>query len=120
MKKHDFILIAVILAVAAAVFCILHFTSSNGAYVTVQVDGKVTQTFSLSKDREYVIKSPGGGTNTLVIKDNKAYVSAANCKNQICVKHKKISKNGETIVCLPHKVVVSVTNDSEEGVDLAA
>ena len=41
----------------------------------------------------------------------------ANCPDEICVHHKPISKNGETIVCLPNKVVVVIKNGIEREVD---
>ena len=46
--------------------------------------------------------------NTIEIKNGKADITAATCKNQICVKHKKIEKKGESIVCLPNKVIVEI------------
>ena len=38
----------------------------------------------------------------------------ADCPDQICRKHKAIDKSGETIVCLPHKVVIEVEADTRE------
>ena len=37
--------------------------------------------------------------------------------DKICVNHAAISKKGETIVCLPHKVVVEVVdkNGTQDG-----
>ena len=48
------------------------------------------------------------GTNTVVIKDGLVYMSDATCKNQVCVNTGKISKKGESIVCLPNKVIVEI------------
>ena len=109
MKKQDFILIGTILAAAIIIFAALHFLPSGGAYVQVEVDRAVVQTLPLSEDTKYIIETENG-TNTLVINDGFAYISEADCKNQICVRHKKISKNGESIICLPHKVVITVVD----------
>ena len=35
----------------------------------------------------------------------------ANCPDKICEGHNKISYKGETIVCLPHKVVIEIVAD---------
>ena len=51
--------------------------------------------------------------NTVEIKDGKVSVSEASCKNQICVKHSSISHSGESIVCLPNRLVVRI--DSRDG-----
>ena len=47
-------------------------------------------------------------SNTLVIKDEMADMIFADCPDQICVKHAPISNVGETIICLPNKVVVTI------------
>ena len=38
----------------------------------------------------------------------------ANCHNHDCMQQGSISKTGETIVCLPHKLVLEVTGGEEE------
>ena len=48
--------------------------------------------------------------NQLVIQDNKAWIESANCSHQVCVKHPKIQYSGETIVCLPHHLVITITD----------
>ncbi|MBR7073307.1 MAG: NusG domain II-containing protein [Eubacterium sp.] len=113
MKKNDFILIGIILVTAACIFAVLHFGVKGGAFVNVEADGKIIQSYSLSEDIETVIKTGTNDTNTLVIKDGCAYVSEASCPDKICVHHRKISKNGESIICLPHKLVISISNKSE-------
>ena len=41
----------------------------------------------------------------------------ADCPDRLCVKQKAICKNGETIVCLPHKVVVEIRSQEENLLD---
>ena len=53
-------------------------------------------------------------------KEGKAYMSGADCPDKLCVKQKAISKKGESIVCLPHKLVVQVTDGSAAEVDAIA
>ena len=116
MKKHDFILIGTILAAAIIIFAALYFLPSKGAYVTVEVDKKTVVTLPLNEDTEYKIETENG-SNLLVIKDGYASVEEADCKNQICVHHRKINKNGESIVCLPHKVVITVSGEDDAEID---
>lgn len=114
MKKHDFILIGIILLAAISVFAALHFAHNEGSYVTVEVDKKAVAAFPLNEDTKYVIKTENG-SNTLVIKDGFAGITEADCPDKICVHHKKINKNGESIICLPHRVVVTVTDSSDNN-----
>ncbi len=114
MKKHDFILIGIILAAAILIFAALHFIPKNGEYVQIEVDRKIVETLPLSEDTTYRIETENG-SNLLVIKDGFAEVTEADCPDKICVRHGKISKSGEAIICLPHKVVVSIISASSEN-----
>lgn len=117
MKKADFILIAVVIALAGVLLFFLYGLNSNsGAYVQVEIDGKTVETLPLDTDVTYEITTDNDGANTLVIKDGYAKMTEANCPDGICKNHKKINRNGESIICLPHKVVVTVVNqrDSDE------
>lgn len=42
------------------------------------------------------------------IKDGYADCTEADCRDGLCVNQKKISKVNETIVCLPHKVIIEI------------
>ncbi|MDE5983792.1 MAG: NusG domain II-containing protein [Eubacterium sp.] len=122
MKKADFILIAVVVAVAGVLLFFLYGANNNsGAYVRLEIDGKVTETLPLDVDAIREIETDDNATNTLVIKDGYAKMIDANCPDGLCTNQKKISRNGESIICLPHKVVVSVVDDnSDEQIDAVA
>ena len=112
--KNDILLATGILLLAAICFLIFSFSMKEGKYALVTVDGEQVYKHSLNEDDETVIlgaNSGSGEQNVLAIKDGKAFVKSANCPDKICVSHRKISKTGETIVCLPHKVVVSVVEE---------
>ncbi len=56
-----------------------------------------------------MIKIPGKvGECILIIKDGEAYMQEADCPNQICVHHSPVSHKGETIVCLPNRVIIEI------------
>lgn len=122
MKKADFIIIGAVVVVAAVMLIFLYGSSSNlGSYVQIEIDGKITETLPLDEDTKKKITTENGGTNTLVIKDGKAKIVEANCPDGICKNHKAINRNGESIICLPHKVVVSVVdNNSDDEIDAVA
>ncbi|MBQ9965100.1 MAG: NusG domain II-containing protein [Clostridia bacterium] len=104
MKKGDYIIIAV--AIASVILSgILAFSlfGSAATSVTVSQNNKVVYSGNINTDNEITL-----GTNTIVINSGAVYMKDATCKNQICVNHKKISKKGESITCLPNKVLVEV------------
>ena len=106
--RNDVIFIAVLLAVVAIAGACLYFFRGEGDTVTVSVDGKEIATYPLNVDRVEDIRTGTDGLNRLVIKDGKAYVETASCPDGICAAHKPIHREGESIVCLPNKVVVTV------------
>lgn len=117
IKKKDILLIAGILIVAFAGLLVFHFTQKNGDMVVVTVDGVVYKEYPLNKEIAVDITGANGGTNHLVIKDGYADVTDASCPDKICVKSRKISKTGESIICLPNKVVVKIEGNNSGDVD---
>ncbi|WP_099468027.1 NusG domain II-containing protein [Konateibacter massiliensis] len=120
MKKNDIILIGIVVVLAIIGFAFFQLTAKEGAEVVVTVEGQEYGVYPLNKEAEIEIKS-NGGINVLVIKDNKAKMMEADCPDELCVNQQPaISKTGETITCLPHKVVVTVKNGEESEVDAIA
>jgi len=117
--KNDIILAVIVVAVAAAGLLLVNVFRTEGSFAVIKIDGKETGRYPLSVDTEVIIETGDNGRNTLVIEDNKAFMKDANCPDKICEGHSKISYKGETIVCLPHKVVIEiVTEDSENELDV--
>lgn len=107
----DIILVGVLLIISLSVFLIVTLTKEEGAVAVVTVDGREVGRYSLFVDGEY---SLNGGTNTLVIKEGKAFVTYASCPDGLCKHQGKISATGERIVCLPNKVMIEIVGAEEE------
>ncbi len=82
--------------------------SPEDLVVSVEAEGKQLYAVPLSDEKELPVMTKEG-ENVVKISGGKAFVESADCKNQICVHSNAISAPGETIVCLPHRVVVSIT-----------
>ncbi|MCD8125793.1 MAG: NusG domain II-containing protein [Lachnospiraceae bacterium] len=117
IKKADLILIGVILAAALFTLGALALTRQTGSFVVVRVDGTEVARYSLTEDRTETIGGVNGGTNVLVIENGTATMTDADCPDQLCVHQGSIRYDGETIVCLPHRVVVEIEGGEEAGVD---
>ena len=117
MKKGDLLVIfAVVLLIAAGFLAMLPARNGQGGVVTVTVSGEKMAEYPIDTDFETEITTEHG-KNTLVIKDGYADITAADCYGNDCVHQKRISKNGEMIVCLPHKLVVEITSYEESEND---
>lgn len=120
--RNDIVLAATVLLLAAAAMLFWYFGRNDGDCVSVLLDGAEIARYPLAEDTVVAIASgEGTGENTLVIEDGKASVSDANCPDGICVQHRAISQVGETIVCLPHKLVIKIIQSADkQGLDMAA
>ena len=118
--RNDVVFIVAILIIAAIGALYLFFFRAEGNVVRVTVDGELYAVYSLSDDVVEDIKM-GENSNRLIIKDGRAYVESASCPDGICVNHHPIFRDGESIVCLPNKVVVTVAiDDGNNEVDIVA
>lgn len=106
-----------ILLLAGAAALYLRLFSAEGAYAVVYVNGEETGRYSLSEDTRVLVGDPEGTYNLLVIRDGHAYMEAASCPDQICVRHNAVSYSGETIVCLPGRFIVEIIGGEDGKVD---
>ena len=121
-SRNDIILAVVIVLIAAAGLLLFVFNREQGSTVSVKVDGIQIASYPLAEDREVPIKTGDNDEhiNVLVIKDGKASISEADCPDKICVETRAVSYVGETVVCLPHKLVIEITNQNADGgIDVA-
>lgn len=117
IKRNDIILTAIFLIIAVLLFASYNlFFRKTGSFVQVTADGKVINSLSLSKDTTITINGYNG-KNILQIKDGYASIIEADCPDKLCQKQKKIKYDGEMLVCLPHKVIVSVISQEETKID---
>ncbi len=111
---------AVLLAVLAALLLWLLLPRSAGGQVVVTVGGQELGRWLLVEDRTLPVQGAGGFSLTLVIQDGAAWVEGSTCPDLICQHHSPIQNRGESIVCLPGQVVITVAGGSGEEVDAIA
>ncbi len=103
----DIILLAGFIIVGGVSILLLLGRSKQGLFAKVIVDGKTVVSLNLNEEREYTLDTPEG-TNTIIVQDGQVFVSYADCPDKVCKNHKPIKNNGETIICLPHKMVIEI------------
>ena len=97
-------------------FLLLQNLQKAGDTVTVTVDGAVYGTYPLAEDRTLTVDT-GRGTNTLCIEGGRVWIAEADCPNHDCVEKGAIAKQGQIILCLPHKLSVTITEQKGGGPD---
>ncbi|MST68574.1 NusG domain II-containing protein [Clostridiales Family XIII bacterium RF-744-FAT-WT-3] len=111
--KADLILMAAIVILGLGISIFLAAGSHQGNKVEITKDGKLWGTYSLDGEHKITIRD-GKERNVVKISGGKVTMESANCKNQVCVHHSPVSRTGESIVCLPHKIVVSIKGEDNE------
>lgn len=121
--RNDIILILALLIVAVVGGIYLFLFREQGNVVKVTVNGEPYGVYSLSQDIIEDIHTGENGSqlNRLVIREGKAFVETATCPDGICAAHRSIFRSGESIVCLPHRVVITVeTVKKDDAPDIVA
>lgn len=119
-KKNDILLIGAILVLALAAYVgtsIFQSVNTHNAKAVVLIDGEEYRSFPLDTDVVERIELPDGSYNVLVIEEGKADVTEASCPDGVCVNHRAVSKQNQSITCLPNKLVVEIRNGEEADVD---
>jgi hypothetical protein len=112
LGRNDLLLVAVILAAALISFIFYINIRNTGTEVVVRVDGERTAAYPLSEDKTVTIEGVGG-RNVLEISGGTARMTEADCPDKLCVHEAPISYGGQSIICLPHRVTVTI--EDEEG-----
>lgn len=114
-KKKDMIFMAVIILFAAGMTLVMRFSQEeSGEMIRIMIDGREYGSYSMKENQTIEILNEWG-YNRIVIEDGSVHMEEADCPDQYCVKHMAITKTNETIVCLPHKLVVEVHAERKEN-----
>lgn len=114
MNKKDLILIISIIilsGIVSALFSVNHNSDIVAECVVIRVNGDIYKTLSLDEDGEYKVETVYGN-NIIVIKNKSVYISEADCRGNDCINEGSISRAGETIICLPHKLSITLEGDN--------
>lgn len=114
------VLAVVLLAVSCALAIWGDRNGGDALTAVISVDGVETQRIALSglKDTEQVVES-NGYTLHIHLTETEVWVETSDCPTQDCVRTGHISRGGQSIVCLPARVIVALEGGpaAEDGVD---
>ena len=123
-KKMDFVIIGVLMILSFLPEIIIGASVGKGysnTYAEITIDGKMYKTVALSEHsgaEVFEIKTHDG-INVIKIKDNKIGIIEADCPDQVCMNPEYIEKAGESLVCLPHKVMIQIKGLSDDDTILS-
>lgn len=113
LLKGDIIIIASVIALALVTFLLtLEMYTQNSNLVEVYIDGEKIHTLPLQNDTTIIIEETY--QNTIVIENNKVKVTNSTCPDGICENFGNISTSGQTIICMPNRLVVTIAGELGE------
>lgn len=115
--KADVAVIAAIGIVATLFLAIPHLNGDLSETVIINQDGKIYGEYPLYNDAVIPVYYELGGYNLILVSEGEVSVTDADCPDKLCVKQRAVSKNGESIICLPHKLVVQISSKEESDLD---
>lgn len=109
MKKMDFLICGLVIV---AGLCLLIFSSgkNQGSQIEIYVDGNLHGVYALSKDEQIDIQSKYG-ENTVLIRNGNVSVVQSSCKDKLEINAGEISRRGESLICLPNRLVITVSGE---------
>lgn len=120
MKRNDGILIVVLIFLAVASFggiALYSRFSTSEPEAVVYLEGTEKGRYPLSHNITVEIRQEDGDCNILQIKNGKAEIIEASCPDKVCVRHRPVSGQGESLICLPNQVVVEIENGEDSEMD---
>lgn len=107
--KNDIFLTALIIIFCVALLVLPFLFSSDGSSVLIYVDGELFAEKSLDENSETDVK----GLLKVVIKNGEAHVEDSVCPNGSCEHSYAVSSSGESIICLPNKIIIKISGETE-------
>lgn len=123
IKKGDtaiFLSIILLTLVLLGVYYVREFfLNKNYAELkaVIKIDGEVQREIYLSNHNERFTINTDKGYNIIWVHDGGIEIEEADCPDQICVNTAFINKPGQMIVCLPHKLVITIEGGQAHDID---
>lgn len=108
----------IVVCIALFSWIALSHASPYASKAVILVHGKVYKVVSLDKNGTFDIRWKGVHLMTVQIKNGAVRAKESTCKNKICVHTGWISKDGQSIVCVPNRVIIYTKGAKQTSYDL--
>lgn len=113
LKWGDFVIIAAVLLLAAALTAWFALGTSDGQlYAEVWQDDVLVERVKLTDETNREIDLDGH--NVIVLAGKTARMESADCHDQVCVRTGTLTRAGQVAVCLPNRVILKIVGETGE------
>ena len=114
ITKGDIILIAGLLLLCLVLF-VTSFGKSEGLRAEIYVGGEKTHSIALSEvEKGYTLTE--NGCQLLIERDGVSFIDSP-CGDRLCIKKGKLKRQGDTMACVPERVVVIIKSNGKKQID---
>ena len=111
LKIGDYAIVLIVGALIIFLFSRFFFNRSSES--RVEVTGRAFQKYyDININRVINVEGPLGAT-TVIIEDGEVRVVDSPCREKICIKMGGKKRVGDQIICVPNRVIVEITGESE-------
>ncbi|MDE7436316.1 MAG: NusG domain II-containing protein [Lachnospiraceae bacterium] len=118
--KNDIILLSAIVILTLGFLVGMTQLLHQGQRILITVDGEIYGSYLLSETQDIEIRKDGAVVNIVRIENGRAHMSMADCPDHLCQKQGEIEREGESIICLPNRVVAAVQGTDGENREMDA
>lgn len=111
LKKTDILLILFLFCLSFVPLALRQDAAPAAVYADITLDGRLVRRVALSAHKgteTFSLATPDGHQNTICLTDNAIAVTDADCPDKLCIKTGAVSRPGDVIACLPHKLLIEV------------
>lgn len=115
------LLIVIFIALVSVFFIIMNFNSSSKNTAVVRINGEIAEKVELYNLTDAYTKTVTGDKEVIFLFESDGVTAvSSDCEDKVCMHTGKIRHSGESIVCLPAKVTVTIESDSHNKDDIDA
>ncbi|MGI6563371.1 MAG: NusG domain II-containing protein [Clostridia bacterium] len=120
LKPGDILIFAVIICISVAIFASFRIRTGAGhAVAQIIRDGEVIRTIDLDQvDEPIIIELKGKYNNIIIAEERTIRFERSDCPDRICEKMGRISRPGQTAVCVPAGVIINIIGSAEDDTDI--
>ncbi len=128
MKRRDFIILAIVLVASLTLYLLRPHTIGDdtaAVYMRVSIAGQTQELVPLTEERTIRFEQENGDYNVVQISPAGFRVIEANCYNQDCIHQGEVTVDNiggralaNEVICLPHKLVLSLITGDEAAQEI--
>lgn len=115
LLKGDIIIIISVIISALLIFFItsdMLIYESDVIFVEINLNGDIIHKLSIEDDVEILVED--NYQNLVVIEGNSVKVINSTCPDGVCENFGNIQKEGQTIICMPNKLIIQISGTQTE------